>query len=157
MVFVYVFRILGGIVTLSRWCWRRRRRRRLVVLWCEVEIRNRKQGKNKRSDKRKDKTKETKRSKQTVSNVTALRWLIDLFLVTCRHLLKPTRRETFSFCTQRSKWTDVFRVQSKRQLVLTNKIYLTCSWTVWFMLYTFVFYRCILVDIVNTLLPRRVN
>jgi hypothetical protein len=45
--------------------------------------------------------------KQTVSNVTVLRWLIDLFIVTWCHIWKPTRHETFSFCAQTPKWTDV--------------------------------------------------
>ena len=45
-VFVYVFRVLGCILTLSQWWWWwwwwwRRRRRKLMVLWREVEIRNR--------------------------------------------------------------------------------------------------------------------
>ena len=56
------FRVFGGNSTR-----RRRRRRKLVVLWREVEIRNRKQqGKHKknRRDQRKDKTQETKIIKQ---------------------------------------------------------------------------------------------
>jgi hypothetical protein len=95
--------------------------------WCEVEIKNRKQQrKHKWRDKRKDKTQETKRIKQIVSNVTALLWLSDLFLVTWRRLWKPTRRETFSFCVQTLKWTDVFRAQCKRQLDRTDVSH-TCS------------------------------
>jgi hypothetical protein len=75
---------------------------------------------------RKNKTQETKRIKQIVSNVTALLWLSDLFLVTWRRLWKPTRRETFSFCVQTLKWTDVFRAQCKRQLDRTDVSH-TCS------------------------------
>jgi hypothetical protein len=55
--------------------------RKLVVLWREVEMRNRKQQgkhKKKRRHQRKDKTQETKINKHAVSNVTAVRWLIKI-------------------------------------------------------------------------------